>query len=217
MSSATSWVLKKWSYNFNLDCQVTLWNLISCSLTFVIFYNTRKNRRKSFLHWKVCLFLQKFMFSATSWVLMKWSFNLNIKCQVTLWTLIGCFRKFVMYYNTRRSRPKFFHWKDCLFFNNLCFQQPLGSWRNGLITSTLIVKLPCGTPISCSLTFVLFYNTRRSRRKSFLHWKICLFLQKFMSSATSWVLKKWSYNFNINCQVTLWNPYKLFPDVCLVL
>ena len=156
MFSATSWVLKKWSYNFNINCQVTLWNLINCSLTFVMFYNTRRNWRNHFLHWKGCLFLQKFMFSATSWVLKKWSFNFNIKCQVTLWTLIGCFRKFVMYYNTRRSRPRFFHWKDCLFFKNLCFQQPLGSWRNGLITSTLIVKLPCGTPISCPLTFVLF-------------------------------------------------------------
>ena len=116
---------------------------ISCSLTFVLFYNTRRNRRKSFLHWNVCLFLQKFMFSATSWVMKKWSYNFNINCQVTLWTLIGCCRKFVMYYNTRRSRPKFFHWK------------------------------------------------------------LCLFLQKFMFSATSWVMKKWSYNFNINCQVTL--------------
>ena len=145
MSSATSWVLKKWSYNFNINCQVTLWNLINCSLTFVMFYNTRRNWRNHFLHWKGCLFLQKFMFSATSWVLKKWSFNFNIKCQVTLWTLIGCFRKFVMY-----------------------------------------------------------YNTRRIRRKSFLHWKDCLFLQKLMFSATSWVVKKWSYNFNVNCQVTLW-------------
>ena len=158
MFSATSWVLKKWSFNFNFNCQVTLWTLISCFRTFVRFYNRRRKRRKSFLHWKGCLFLQKFMFSATSWVLKKWSFNFNFNCQVTLWTLISCFR-----------------------------------------------------------TFVMFYNTRRNRRESFLHWKGCLFLQKFMFSATSWVLKKWSFNFNFNCQVTLWNPYKLSPDVCLVL
>ena len=145
MFSATSWVLKKWSYNFNINCQVTLWNLISCFLTFVMFYNTRWNRRKSFLHWIVCLFLQKFMFSATSWVQKKWSYNFNINCQVTLWNLIGC-----------------------------------------------------------SLTFVMFCNTRRNRRNSFLHWKYCLILQKFMFSATSWVQKKWSYNFNINCRNPFW-------------
>ena len=144
MFSETSWVLKKWSYNFNISCQVILWNLICCSLTFVMFYNTRRNRRKSFLHWKDCLFFQKFMFSAISWVLKKWSYNFNINCQVTLWT-----------------------------------------------------------PIRSSPTFVMFCNTRRNRRKSILHWKGCLFLQKFMYSATSWVLKKWSFNFNINCQVTL--------------
>ena len=158
MFSATSWFLKKWYFNFNINCQVTLSTLISCFRTFVMFYNTRISRRKSFLHWKYCLFLQKFMFSATSWVLKKWSYNFNINCQVT--------------------------------FGNL---------------------------INCSFTFVMFYHTRRNSRKSFLYWKYCLILRKFMFSATSWVLKKWSYNFNINCQVTLWNPYKLFPDVCLVL
>ena len=151
MFSATSWVLKKWSYNFNINCQVTLWNLIGCSLTFVMFYNTRWNRRKSFLHWIVCLFLQKFMFSATSWVQNKWSYNFNIKCQVTLWNLIGC-----------------------------------------------------------SLTFVMFYNTRWNRRKSFLHWIVCLFLQKRMFSATSWVLKKRSFNFNITCHFTLWTLISCF-------
>ena len=158
MFSATSWVLKKWSFNFNFNFQVTLWTLISCFRTLAMFYNRRWNRRKPFLHWKGSLILQKFMFSATSWFLKKWYFNFNINCQVTLSTLISCFR-----------------------------------------------------------TFFMFYNTRRNSRKSFLYWKYCLILQKFMFSATSWVLKKWSYNFNINCQVTLWNPYKLFPDVCLVL
>ena len=156
MFSATSWVLKKWSFNFNIKCQVTLWTLIGCFRKFVMYYNTRRTRPK-FFHWKDWVFLQKFMSSATSWVLKKWSYNFNINCQVTFWNLISCFLTFFMYYNTRRSRPKFFHWKHCLF------------------------------------------------------------LQKFMFSATSWVMKKWSYNFNVNCQVTLWNPYKLFPDVCLVL
>ena len=163
MFSATSWVLTK------LPCGTP----ISCSLTFVLFYNTRRSRRKSFLHWKVCIFLQKFMFSATSWVLKKWSFNFNIKL-ITLWRtpIIVPWRLCCFKIREEIGEKLFFTGKFSSFFKSLCFQQPLGSWRNDPLTSTLIVKLPCGTPISCSLTFVLFYNTRRSRRKSFLHWKV---------------------------------------------
>ena len=205
MFSATSWVQKKWSYNFNINCQVTLWNLISCSLMFVKFCNTRRNRRKSFLHWKDCLFLQKIMFSANSWVLKKWSFKFNINCHFILWTLISCFRKFVMYFNTRRSRPKSFHLKDCLFLQKFIFSAT--SWVMKIFSYNFNIncQVTLWNLISCSLTFIMFYKTRRNRRKSFLHVKGCLFLQKFMFSATSWVQKKWSYNFNINCQVTLWN------------
>ena len=110
-----------------------------------MFYNTRRKRPKSFLHWKYCLFLQKFIFSATSSVLKKWSYNFNINCQVTLWTLISCSLMFVMFYFTRRKRPKsFLHWKDCLFLQNFFFQQLLRSWRNGLITSTVNVRILFG-------------------------------------------------------------------------
>ena len=210
MFSETSWVLKKWSYNFNINCQVTFWNLISCSLTFVMFYKTRTNRRKSFLHWKVCLFLQKFMFSATSWVLKEWSFNFIINCHFTLWAPVSCFRKFVMYYNTRRSRPKSFHWKDCLFLQKIMFSATSWVMKNLSYNFNIKCQVTLSTLIGCFRTFVMFYNTRRNRRKSFLHRKYCLILQNFMFSATSWVQKKWSYNFNINCQVTLWTLISCF-------
>ena len=205
MFSATSWFLKKWSFNFNIICQVTLSTLLSCFRTFVMFCNTRRNRRKSFLHWKDCLFLQKIMFSANSWVLKKWSFNFNINCHFTLWALINCFRKFIMYCNTRRSRPKSFHWKDCLFLQKFMFSATSWVMKKFSYNFNIKCQVILSTLISCFRTFVIFYNTRRNRRKSFLHRKYCLILQNFMFSETSWVLKKWSYNFNINCQVTLWN------------
>ena len=182
-----------------------MWTPIRCSPTFVMFCNTRRNRRKSILHWKDCLFLQKFMYSATSWVLKKWSFNFKINCHVTLWTLISCFRKFIMYYNTRRSRPESFHWKDCLFLQKFMFTATSWVMKKRSYNFNNICQVTLWTPIRCSPTFDMFCDTRRSRRKSFLHWKCCLFLQKFMYSATSRVLKIWSYNFNISCQVTLWN------------
>ena len=176
-----------------------------------------KKKAKIFSSLESCLFLQKFMFSATCWVLKKWSFNFNLNCQVTLWTLIGCFRKFVMYYNTRRSRPKIYHWKDCLFLQKFMFSATSWVMKKWSYNFNINCQVTLWTLISCFRTFFMFWNTRSNSRKSFLHWKYCLLLQKIMFSATSWVLKKWSYNFNINCQITLWNPYKLFPDVCLVL
>ena len=52
---------------------------------------------------------------------------------------------FVMMDKTRKKRGQniLFHWKDCLFFENLCFQQPLRTWRNALVSSAVIVKLAC--------------------------------------------------------------------------
>ena len=181
MFSATSWVLKQWSFNFNISGQVTLWTLIGCFRTFVMFYNTRRYRRKSFLHWKVCLFLQKFMFSATSWFLKKWSFNFNIICQVILSTLISCFRKFVMFYNTRWNRRKsFLHRKYCLILQNFMFSETSWVLKKWSYNFNINCQVTLWNLISCSLTFVMFYNTRRNRRKSFLHWKDCLSFQKFL-------------------------------------
>ena len=178
---------------------------MNCFRTYVMFYKTRWNRRKSFLHWKGCLFLQKFMFSATSWFLKKWSFNFNINCPVTLSTLIGCFRTFVMFYNTRRNRRKsFLHRKYCPILQKFMFSATSWVQKKCSYNFNISCQVTLWNLISCSPTFVMFYNTRWYRRKSFLHWKYCLILQKFMFSATSWVQKKWSYNFNINCHFTLW-------------
>ena len=206
MYPATSWVLKKWSSNFNINCQVTFWTPISCFRTFVMFYNTRRYRRKTFLHWKVCLFLQKFLFSATSWFLKKWSFNFNITCQITFSTPISCFRTFVMFYNTRRNGGKsFLHRKFCLILQKFMFSATSWFLKKWSFNFNINCQVTLSTLIRCFRTFVMFYNTRRNGRKSFLHRKFCLILQKFIFSATSWFLKKWSYNFNISCQVTLWN------------
>ena len=206
MFSATSWFLEKWHFNFNINCQVTLSTLISCFRTFFMFYNTRRSRRKSFFHCKGCFFLQKLMFPATSWVVKKWSYNFNIRCQVTLWTLISCSLMFVKFCNTRRNRRKsFLHWKDCLFLQKFMFSATSWVPKKWSFNFNINCQVTLWTLIYCFRTYVMFYKTRWNSRKSSLHWKGCLFLQKFMFSATSWVLKKWSFNFNINCQVTLWN------------
>ena len=102
-----------------------------------------KNRPKSFVHWKVCFFFQKTLFSTTSFVLKNWSYNDQSNCHTTLWTLTKCALRFVTLYSTSENRPKLFlHCKNCLYLKSLCFQQPLKHWRNDIIPSLTIVRLP---------------------------------------------------------------------------
>ena len=60
-----------------------------------------------------------------------------------------------MFDKRRKTGPKsFFHWKGCFFFKNLCFQQPVRTRRNALVSSAVIVKLACGPSqiVSCGLS-----------------------------------------------------------------
>ena len=50
---------KKRSYRLHHTCWKTLWTLIYCSLTFIVFDNARKNRPDQFFHWKGCLSFSK--------------------------------------------------------------------------------------------------------------------------------------------------------------
>ena len=54
---------KEMFLSFAQKCWKTLWNLINCLLTFVMFDNTIKNSPKCFFQRKVALFFQKFVFS----------------------------------------------------------------------------------------------------------------------------------------------------------
>ena len=74
---------------------------------------------------------------------MKWSCNLHSLCQNTCgptktvpWGLSHSIRR------ERRSKS-FLYWEDCHFFKYFCFQQPLRCYRIDLVTSTVIVRLPC--------------------------------------------------------------------------
>ena len=237
MFSTTSLVLQKWSYNFHSNCQNTLWTLKNCPVGFLTLDNTRKKRPESFVHWKGRLLFQNFVSSTTTKVLNNWSFNFHSKCPNTLWTLEKFFSRFDTLENTRKNGPKnlspwkqlFFesfvsmdlsgpvrkfssfaqylskdiantwksflifailekdekngpkfniHWKYCHFFSKkLCFQQPLSCYRNGLITSTVFVRLPCG-PLKTAPWGLSHSIIWEKTPKSFFLRKDCLFLSK---------------------------------------
>ena len=87
-----------------------------------------------------------------------------------------------MFDTTRENRPQhFFYWKVCLFFKNFCFQQPLRSYKNAPINSTVIVRIPSGPFKSVPGGF--FYSTTlESCSINFFHWINWLFFWKKLCS-----------------------------------
>ena len=96
------------------------------------------------------------------------------------------------------------HWEDCFFFKNFCFQQPLRSYENKLITWTINVKRPPGPlqfvpwRLSCSIL------RGKIGQNSFSLASSPFFFKSFVYSTKSYVLQKWSFNFHSKCYNTFW-------------
>ena len=113
--STTSWLLKKGSYTFHSICQNTLCTPINCPRRFVALDGARKKRPKSFIHWKVCLFFQKFVFSTTSWLLKKWPYILHKKFKNTLWSLTEVYSMSALVGKMGKK------WAKIFFFRTIAF------------------------------------------------------------------------------------------------
>ena len=128
-----------------IDCKKCQTNLVDPRKVFLDLCFVRSNEKncpKPFLHWKDCLSFQKILFSTTSQVLKKRSLFFHSKCQTSFWTNRNCPLRFVKLEDTMKNWPEIFpHWKNCVFFKKLCFQQPLKSWSNDLSFSTVFVTL----------------------------------------------------------------------------
>ena len=115
-------------------------------------YRPLGSQRKNFINWKMIV-------------------------KQTLWTIKKCILTFVMLDIKRRNGAKpFLHWKDCLFFKKMCFQQPLKSWWNDLSFSKVVFTL-FRTNRNSPLRFITLYKRRKNRLKSFFHRKICFFFK----------------------------------------
>ena len=113
-------------------------------------------------------------------MLHNWSFTSHITCQNTLWTLKNFPVRFVTLDNARKNTPKSFrHFESCISFKKNLFSTTLRCYRNGLVTPTRIVRIPCCTVyiVPWGLSHSIFASKKRP--KPFLHWAGCLLFQKF--------------------------------------
>ena len=111
--------------------------------------------------------------------------------------------RFVKLEYTMKNWPTtFLTGKFAFFFIKLCFQQPLKSWRNDLITSTVFVRIVFGPlkPIPWGLSNSKIWE---KKPKFFLNWKYCLFLKNCvfnkLSSPEEMILF-----FQANCHTSFW-------------
>ena len=110
---------KEFFYHLHNTCRNTLWTLISCCVTYVMWDNTRKSGPNFFITGKNAFFFKTFYFQQPirSW---KTSYKFQSNCQNSLWTLIICSLMFVTSDGTRKNGPKNLStWKPlflkCLF------------------------------------------------------------------------------------------------------
>ena len=113
-------------------------------------------------------------------MLHKWSNNIHKNCRNTFWSLTNCPLSFVTFDYTRKKGQNFFSLERLPFFSKLCvFQQLLRCYRSDVITSTVIFGIPFG-PLQ-NVPWGLSHSIIREKRpKSFFHWKVCFFFQKFV-------------------------------------
>ena len=139
------------------------------------------------------------MFSTTSQDLKKSSCKFRSNCQISLWTLINCFFKFVTLDDKGKNGPKFFVTLKKDFSWNIVFYRPLRSRGSDFIICTNLVKILC-----------VPWQTDHWRLSCSIKWEILgqnvfftgtiAFYQKLVVSTTSQVLRNSSYHFHINFQ-----------------
>ena len=113
-------------------------------------------------------------------MLQKWSNNFHKNCRNTFWSLTNCLLSSVTFDYTRKKGQNFFFTGKIAFFSKLCvFQQLLRCYRSNVIASTVLVRIPFG-PLKNVLGGLSHSIIREKGPKSFFHWKVCLFFQKFV-------------------------------------
>ena len=120
--------------------------------------------------------------------------------------VMSCAVTFVMFDSTKENTPQFFSRKILPFFKILFSQQHPTCYKNGIITSIVIVKLPV-SPVK-TVPWGSAHTIMRTKRPNFFcHREDSLFL-KSLFLTISYVLKEKTYTFQNKWRKTFWTPQK---------
>ena len=137
-------MLQKWSNNFHKNCRNTFWSLTNCPLSFVTFDYTRKKGQNFFFTGKIALFSKLCVFQQLLRCYRSDVITSTVLVQITfgpLKNVPGGLSHSII----RQKGPKsFFHWKVCLFFQKLVFNNLLDFLKFDLNTSAVKLNLPRG-------------------------------------------------------------------------
>ena len=142
----------------------------------VVFDNRRKNRPQVFFHWKVRLYFSKIWFfinllGPKELILLLAQYLSDYLLDLYTSSLEVCTTR----YYEKKKTPKYFnHWKVCLFFKNLWFQQPPRSLKKCSGKLHSISRNSLWTLVSCSLRFIILHKTGK-KGKIFCHLKTAIF------------------------------------------
>ena len=210
-------MLQKWCNNFHINCRKTFWTLTNCPLRFVTLDFTRKKVQSLFFIRKIVFFFRKVLFNnlldSLNFALITSAVKVKIPrglLQSVLWDL--------SYSITRLYEKKakiFFSLERLPFFSKIyVFKKPLRRYRNVILTSTVIVRIP-SVPLQTVLwglshsiiqektgqiTFLLerlLFFSKICFQQPLRFSKLCSNYFRSDSQITSWTLKKCSLRFVI--------------------
>ena len=162
---------------FQSICRITMWTLIKCSLRFVILDNTRKKGQNLFFSLERLPFFKALCFQQPLGFLRIWPYYFRSKIRVPRGHLQSVFLRFVILDNSimREKGQDLFFTRRIAFFSKIyVFKKPLRCYRSDLMTSTVIVRIPCG-PLQ-SVPWDLSYSIIREKGQNlFFTGKIAFF------------------------------------------
>ena len=125
---------------------IPFWTLTKCPLRFVTLDYTRKNA-KIFFSLESLPFFSKICFQQPLRFFKIWSYYFRSETQITSWTLTKCSLRFVILDNSiigeKKGQNLFFTRKVAFFSRIYVSKKPLGCYKSDLLTSTVIVRIPC--------------------------------------------------------------------------
>ena len=193
-------MLQKWSNNFHKNCRNTFWSLTNCPLSFVTFDYTRKKGQNFFFTGKNAFFSKLCVFQQ----LLRCYRSHVITSTVIVGIPSGPLQNVPWGLSHSIIREKdaksFFSLESLPFFSKICFPQPLRFFKIWSYYFRSETQITSWTLTKCCLRFVILDNSIIGEKKAKIFFSLerLPFFKNLCFQKTSWVLQKWSFDFQSN-------------------